>query len=60
MRAEVTQISTLTAAVAHVLCFAGLAAAHALALRLLVVFSLSLPSPHLASPPQAFLSFDPN
>jgi hypothetical protein len=55
MRAEVTQISTLTAAVAHVLCFAGLAAAHAhaLALRLLVVFSLSLPSPHLASPPQA-------
>ncbi|KAJ1298971.1 hypothetical protein BS78_01G495300 [Paspalum vaginatum] len=33
MRAEVTQISALTAAAAHALCFAGLAAGHALAGR---------------------------
>ncbi|AQL09811.1 uncharacterized protein [Zea mays] len=33
MRAEVTQISALTAVAAHVLCSAGLAAAHALAGR---------------------------
>ncbi|EER95583.1 hypothetical protein BDA96_01G555400 [Sorghum bicolor] len=33
MRAEFSQISALTAAAAHVLCFAGLAAAHALAGR---------------------------
>jgi phosphatidylinositol glycan class F len=56
MRAEFSQISALTAAAAHVLCFAGLAAAHALAgrgalvsdpalaLRLVVVFSLPLPA----------------
>jgi len=55
MRAESTQISALTAGAAHLLCFAGLAAAHglagrgalvsdpALALRLLVVFSLTSP-----------------
>nr|CAB3497196.1 unnamed protein product [Digitaria exilis] len=31
MRAQVSQISAVTAAAAHVLCLAGLAAAHALA-----------------------------
>jgi hypothetical protein len=57
MRAEVTQISALTAVAAHVLCSAGLAAAHALAgrgalvsdpalaLRLLVVLSLTTQLP---------------
>lgn len=57
MRAEVTQISALTAVAAHVLCSAGLAAAHALAgrgalvsdpalaLRLLMVLSLTTQLP---------------
>ncbi|XP_008673779.1 uncharacterized protein [Zea mays] len=57
MRAEATESSALTAGAAHLLCFAGLAAAHtlagrgalvsdpALALRLLVVFSLTSPPP---------------
>ncbi|GJN09220.1 hypothetical protein PR202_ga27204 [Eleusine coracana subsp. coracana] len=59
MRAGATQISTFTAAAAHALCFAGLAAAHFLAgrgalvadpertLRLLVVLSLPFPPAHL-------------
>lgn len=62
MRAQATQISAVTAAAAHVLCLAGLAAAHALAgrgalvsnpelaLRLFVVFLR--PFSPLASPPR--------
>ena len=65
MRASVTEISAFTAAAAHVLCFAGLAAAHSLAgrgalvsdparaLRLLVVFPIPFPPPRLTSPPAA-------
>lgn len=61
MRAEATRISAFTAAAAHALCFAGLAAAYFLAgrgalvtepesaLRLLVVLLTSFPAPSPAA-----------
>jgi GPI ethanolamine phosphate transferase 2/3 subunit F len=56
MRSEATQISAFTAAAAHALCFAGLAAGRGAlvadperALRLLVVLSLPFPVPSPAA-----------